>query len=428
MGARQMLPTSHLVPILRGKGPALTGAETLADAFSEFSAAAERLELSYQELRTEVSQLRVTLAERNRALFSSLAENSRMKLTLRQILDSLPCGVLVVEDGAAISLSNPEVRRLLGVGCESISSLEDLPDSSRAHLQAVLQDIAPESSEAEFLVADSTEKRWLAVRSRQLGRNAASPVASAGGVSTHHPTILILRDTTSQKKLEEDREAARNVIALAEVSAVLAHEIRNPLASLELFAGLIGNSGGEPGYVAQLRAGIRSLSATVNNVLRFHSGGGALQCTQLELAEFLRGAAEFVRPLAEQREIDLLLQVEAGNLAMRGDRNALQQVFLNLTLNALCHTAAGGWLRITASRTQNRQEARARVEFADNGHGIDPSLLEQIFEPGCSGSGQTPGLGLAVCRQLVEQHGGTIGVKSSIGHGTTFVLEFPIES
>ena len=212
------------------------------------------------------------------------------------------------------------------------------------------------------------------------------------------------------------------------MSAVLAHEIRNPLASLELFAGLIGDSGGEPGYVAQLRAGIRSLSATVNNVLRFHSGCGALQCTQLELAEFLRGAAEFVRPLAEQREIGLHVLLETQNIPICGDRNALQQVFLNLALNAFRHTSAGGWLKITASRAQRRQQTRARLEFADNGFGIDPSLLEHIFEAGYSGNSQTPGLGLAVCRQVVEQHGGTIGVNSQIGHGTTFVLEFPIES
>ena len=135
-----------------------------------------------------------------------------------------------------------------------------------------------------------------------------------------------------------------------------------------------------------------------------------------------------MRPLAEQREIDLLVQLETENLLICGDHNALQQVFLNLALNAFRHTSAGGWLRITASRAEDGLEARARVEFADNGCGIEPSLVEHIFEAGCSGNGQTPGLGLAVCRRVVEQHGGTIGVNSQIGHGTTFVLEFPIES
>ncbi len=427
MEARQMLPTSHPVPILRAAKPAPAGAVALADAFSEFAAAAERLEHSYQELQTEVSQLRATLAERSRALCTSRAENSRMKLTLRQILDSLPCGVLVVEDGVRVSLSNPEARRLLGVRRELMSCLEDLPGAGRAQLQAILHDFEPTSTEIEFCLPNRPEKQWLAVRCRQLAGDASGSAAGYGKATIRRQTILIVRDTTSQRKLEEDREAARNVLALAEMSAVLAHEIRNPLASLELFAGLIDDSGGGQGHAAQLRAGIRTLSATVNNVLRFHSGG-TLQRVPLMLAESLSSAAEFVRPLAEQRRIDLWLQVEAENLVICGDHNALQQVFLNLSLNAFRHTAAGGWLRVTASRTQRCQEARARVEFADNGCGIETSLQARVFEAGCSGDGQTPGLGLAVCRRVVEQHGGTIEVKSEMGRGTTFILELPIKS
>ncbi len=422
-----MLPTSHLVPIYRGTGQALAGAVSLADAFSEFSAAAERLEHSYQELQTEVGQLRAALAERNWALSTSRAENSRMKLTLRQILDSLPCGVLVVEDGGQVGLSNPEARRLLGVRREPISSLDELPDATRAPVQTALQETALASAETEYCVANPVEKRWLAVRGRQLYGDLSSSVPESSHAGEPRQTILILRDTTSQKKLEEDREAARNVLALAEMSAVLAHEIRNPLASLELFAGLVGEGGAAAEYLTQLRAGIRSLSATVNNVLRFHSGG-ALQLVPLHVSDFLHGATEFVRPLAEQRGIELSLRVKAEGLVIRGDHNALQQVFLNLALNAFRHTAAGGWLRITAGRSEGAPEARTQVAFSDNGCGIEPSLQGRVFEAGCSGNGQTPGLGLAVCRRVVEQHGGSIGVKSEMGRGTTFVLEFPIES
>lgn len=422
-----MLPTSHLVPIHQGSEPALARAVALADAFSAFSAAAERLEHSYQELQNEVIQMRAVLAERNRALLTSRAEHSQMKSTLRQILDSLPCGVLVVGDGRQVNLSNPEARRLLGVAGEMMSRLDDIPDASRVPVQTALQESRTECGETEYCMPNSTGARWLAVRSRQFSTGAGGSLPDSAEADSHRQTILILRDTTSQKKHEEDREAARNVLALAEMSAVLAHEIRNPLASLELFAGLIGEGGAAPEHVAQLRAGIRSLSATVNNVLLFH-GGGAPQLAPVQLDDALHSAAEFVRPLAEQRGIALSLQVEVPGLVIRGDHNTLQQVFLNLALNAFRHTAVGGWLRITAGRIEEPREARGRVEFCDNGCGIEPSLLSRVFEAGCSGNGQTPGLGLAVCRRIVEQHGGTIGVSSEAGRGTTVVLEFPLES
>ena len=109
-----MLPTSHPAPINSPTTEAQAGAAVLADAFSEFSFAASLLEKSYQELQKEVTQLRAVLAERNQALCSSRAENAQVRLTLRKIVDSLPCGVLVVKASRRITLMNPEASRLLG--------------------------------------------------------------------------------------------------------------------------------------------------------------------------------------------------------------------------------------------------------------------------------------------------------------------------
>lgn len=423
-----MLPTSHPVPMKAGLAGAAAASVVLVDAFVEFSAAANRLERSYQELQKEVVQLRAILAERSQALRASRTENSHMKLALRQILDSLPCGVLVLDETERVTLSNPEARRLLDLPSEPVESLAEIPRSGMAMLKTIQRNLSQPDAEDECCLSGPAGQQWLAVRHRKLPRCTEGSAAGPGAAVAQPATILILRDTTSQKKLEEEREAARNVVALAEMAAVLAHEIRNPLASLELFAGLIGERHeGTPEYVEHLQAGIRSLSATVNNVLRFHSGG-ALQLLPMSLAESLHGAVAFVRPLAGQKGIELSLRVEPEDLAIRGDHNALQQVFLNLALNAFRFTAAGGWLRITANRSHGADRARVRVDFTDNGCGIEPTLLSRVFDAGCSGSGQTPGLGLAVCRRILEQHGGSIGVTSQLRRGTTFSLEFPIES
>ena len=117
-----MLPTSHLEPIKvspsnNGREAETTGtnASLLADAFSEFISASARLEHSYHQLQDEVSELRSELSARNAALRTSLEENERMRLDLQQIVDSMPCGVLVLgRDGDVLTI-NPESRALLGL-------------------------------------------------------------------------------------------------------------------------------------------------------------------------------------------------------------------------------------------------------------------------------------------------------------------------
>lgn len=301
MLTRQMLPTSHPAPMSPSLAGTVAGTAVLADAFTEFSAAAERLERSYQELQKKVVQLRAILADRSQALRASRTENSHMKLALRQILDSLPCGVLVLDETERVTLSNPEARRLLGVASERVENLAEIPRRSMAMLQTTLRNLSRPDAEEEYCVSGPTAQQWLAVRHRNLPGCTGGPAGGPGASVAQPATVLILRDTTGQKKLEEEREAARNVVALAEVSAVLAHEIRNPLASLELFAGLIGQKPeGYGEYVGHLQAGIRCLSATVNNVLRFHSGG-TLKLVRMSLAEWLQSALEFVRPVRPPR-------------------------------------------------------------------------------------------------------------------------------
>src|SRR5581483_1131666 len=106
---------SHLSP-MQGTPRPTAGSGRLADAFASFIAAADRLETSHRQLHQEVASLRMQLEERNRALASSLAENERMRVALRQILDALPCGVAVLEPEAGkVVWLNPEARRLLEI-------------------------------------------------------------------------------------------------------------------------------------------------------------------------------------------------------------------------------------------------------------------------------------------------------------------------
>ena len=383
----------------------------LAEAFDAFMATAGRMEASYGQLQAEVARLRRELEERNAALTSSLAENKNIRAALKRILDALPCGVVVIDGNDSIVLINPEASRLLSIANASVASLQSFP----ARIQTILKAAISRDDEHEVTLDAEHPAHSLSIRRTAL----------QGGSAGTDQFILIVRDVTARKDAEEQRETSRNLVALGEMAAVLAHEIRNPLGSMELWTSALYKQpdiGDEGKYcVEHLQAGVRSLSATVNNVLQFH-GHGSASHLRLRLNRVLKTGIAFIRPLAEQAGIKLALDTAVSNPEIEGDPNGLQQVILNLAINAFRHTPAGGSLTICA-RTRGKV---AIVDFADSGEGIAAPDLSKIFDAGFSGSKQRPGLGLTICQRIMEQHGAAIRVRSRAGEGTTFSLEFPI--
>jgi PAS domain S-box-containing protein len=406
-------------------------AAILAGEFSEFISAATRLEDSYRKLQGEVSELGLELTERNAALNASLVEIERMRSALQQIVDSMPCGVLVLDRDGEISIINPESRRLLGLdearfAQGSKRTLRQISECSGINLEAAYKSASSSEAEQEFCVRDSSEKRWIEVRNRRLSEGTA-------GSRTSDKTILILRDVTAQKRAEQEREAGRKAMALAEITTILAHEIRNPLASLELFAELIEEDGGNrEEWISNLRAGIRSLSGTVNNVLSFH-GAGSLTLAPVMLSAQIGNAIQFVRPIADQASVSLEFAADDDQVNVMGNESALQQVFLNLLSNAIRHTPAGGKVTVSIRTEESvfngedfaEDSGQIMVQFSDTGCGIRPEQIDRVFEPGFSGGGDTTGLGLAVCERLMKKHGGRISVSNQINSGAVFTLHFP---
>jgi two-component system sensor histidine kinase FlrB len=394
----------------------------LADAFSEFISASSLLEASYRDLQQEVAHLGLELAERNAALSRSLAENDRMRAALQQMIDSMPCGVLVLDTAETIVMINPEGRRLLELGGAQVKSLRELSAKSQVNFESLMEGPAGRLDN-EVCISSAAGKRWLAIGNRTLLGGATAQRSAEERAALK--SIWILRDITATKQAEQEREAARSAMALAEISTILAHEIRNPLASMELFAGLIAE---EPQQTTQwlsnLRAGIRLLSGTVNNVLSIHCGGSS-PLLPVDLNACLRGGVEFVQPIAEQAGVALSFKAAAETLTIEGNENGLRQIVLNLICNAIRYTPAGGSIAVTARRVTRLGEGHAVVEIADSGCGIPAELLGRLFEAGFSADGNSPGLGLAVCKRLMDQHGGEIRVRSQVNLGTTFQLEFP---
>ena len=408
-GSRQRKPAEE--------GCAPSTRRALAAAFASFTQSAGALEATYARLQSEVSRLRYELECKNRCLTESLEENQRTRAYLAAILEGLPCGVLVLGPGGTLRSINPAACRLLDPTHSSALSSGGPVPARLATLLARLPVGAP-PSEQEWLLEGGEGGRTVGV--------ARAPLVTSGA---SEDSVVILRDLTEAKELERQREAARRSQALAEITALLAHEIRNPLASLELFAGLLADAlAHQPelrSWVNHLQAGLRVLAATVNNVMHFH-GQPPAQLHPANLVEVVRQAVEFLRPLAQEKEMHIVCEAPESSLPIRADPARLHQAFFNLGLNAFRAMQVGGTLRVKVAAGTGDAGAEASVAFEDNGAGISAQNLARVFEPGFTTHPGSPGFGLPVARKVIEQHGGEIRVESRENQGTSFTVTLPL--
>lgn len=382
----------------------------LARAFRSFTEAAGSLERTYGQLQGQVVHLRQELEVTNCNLTVSLEENRRMRERLRRILEGLPCGVLVMEGERRISILNPEAARLFGGKFDAVDKLPLV-------LARALASARESGEEQEIELSRGGEETvWVALRHAWLEQK-----------SDKKSSVFILRDASAARQLERDRENLRRQQALVEMSALLAHEIRNPLGSLELFAGLLAESGLEDEkrrWIEHVQAGLRSLSSTVNNVLDLHNEPPPERAA-MDAGELLGWAYDFLLPLAHQARVELQIVNGLCGVSVAADRHLLEQVLLNLALNAFHFMPCGGWLAIHG---RDLGAGGVEIEVRDTGPGISEEDLPRVFEAGFTTRPGSTGLGLAVCRRILEQHGGSITAESKAGHGAAFRVHLPAAS
>jgi PAS domain S-box-containing protein len=393
----------------------------LIQAFDVFNQASESLQQSYNELQGEAHRLAAELAAANAELERSLAEKESFRNYLKNILESLSNGVLVVDREARAVVCNPAAGALL---CLS-------PDDVR--LARSYRELAIPASLQEFIAAarsagvppTEAELHWNnAAGQPQFLSVSASPVSDPHGQNAG--VTIVLKDITRLKELEIQTQRARQLQAMGEMAVQLAHEIRNPLGSIELFASLLGNElrGQEDfkGWADQIVAGVKFLNNIVTNMLTF-SRDSQPQSKPLDLRGLILETLAFVDPVLQQRKIRLEQPAATGDaLLCMGDHGMLRQMFLNLFMNALQAMPESGWLAV---RVEPDHQGTVRVEVEDSGIGIPAEHLGRIFDPFFTTHAKGTGLGLALVHQIVHQHQGRIEAHSEFGKGTRFAIWLP---
>jgi two-component system, sensor histidine kinase FlrB len=396
---------------------AIVSKSALSNAFLTFTQAAASLERSYVQLQQEVGRLRAELEAKNADLQQSLEDNRRVRTFLADVVEGLPCGVIVTDADNTPRMINSAARELLVVPREWSCEQSPMPQIVAEVLASFSGNDS--STSAEFRPSSLPANRIIGINRQRLE-----------GISEKGPsTIWILRDLTDERRIQAERESARRSHALAEIATILAHEIRNPLGSMELFVGLLSQATAHMPEAREwsmhLQAGLRSLSATVNNVLQFH-GQGTRRNSTFSLDAVLQESLDFLRPLAKREHIEVSVANTASEARIAGDAQQLRQVFLNIVLNAFRAMPEGGSLTVRVQQIQRDAANFAQIDFADSGKGIQPEVRDKLFEPGISSTPGSAGLGLSVSKKIVEQHRGQISVLESDKPGATFRVALPL--
>lgn len=233
-------------------------------------------------------------------------------------------------------------------------------------------------------------------------------------------------------KIEEQLRRAERLSTIGELSASLAHEVRNPLGSIRGTAEILKEDfhPEDPKYEffeILLKETVR-LNRVVEDFLNLARPQPSI-IGSCDVLEELENVITLVSAEAKNRKIQLDLKSDALPVVL-GDREKLRQAFLNLVLNGLQATPPGGSvaIRVRSPHGDNGSDSMVAIEFADTGKGIPAEEIGRIFEPFFTTKEDGTGLGLATTKRIVEKHGGRVEVESEPGHGAAFKIFLPVHS
>lgn len=402
------------------------------EALSAFTTASRRVEQYYQRLEDEVRRLARDVERKNRELERKVHEKERMQAVLLSTLQSLTCGVLAVGRDGVVIVANPAACELLG------RSLNEVAGRG-------VEEILPELPGRERLVEAVREGErlergveWSFEAEHGPRRTVTFEVAEAPApYDAHLRGLVVMEDVTELRRLEHQAALQSRLEAVGQMAVNLAHEIRNPLGTIALFATSLAHELREDESLGEMArnlvAGVQSLEHVVENSLEF-ARRRRVSLSRIDLRRTLEEALVFIEHPRRQKEIRLDLKLfsgsengehegggaEAEGAWIAGDAEQLRQVFLNLALNALQAMEPGGTLTVALKPVADGWE----VEFRDTGRGIAPEHLDRVFDPFFTTREKGSGIGLALVHRILTAHGATIDVESRPGAGTTFRLQF----
>jgi PAS domain S-box-containing protein len=370
----------------------------------------------------------VGIAIENARLYSSLqqkaAEYERLKEFSENIVESINVGIVAADLNDRVESWNSQMETLTGISRESAMDSK-LTDLFPRRLSTALEEVRGQTGIHQIYKLPVRD-RWRATgKAERLVNVAVAPLVTKDQEQIGR--LIIFDDITERAHLEQQLVQADKLSSIGLMAAGIAHEVNTPLAVISTYAQMLTKqvSGDEKKAVMLEKIANQTFRASeiVNSLLNF-SRTSNTEFEEVDLNKVVRDTVSLVGPQLQNARVEVTVQTDDSSPTIRGNFGKLQQVFLNLIMNAKDAMEEGGTLKITT----RADDETARIEITDTGKGIEPSDMARIYDPFFTTKSpkKGTGLGLSVTYGIVHEHSGNIEVKSQPGEGTTFLLDFPL--
>jgi PAS domain S-box-containing protein len=382
----------------------------------------------YNDLEQRAAKLNIELKDKGKSPGIDLKEKEDAREDFHNILESLNVGVLVIDLKGEIITFNRAAENITGLFSEKVIGKE---------FDKVFDPNFFLSSHLDFKsLKDIQQNADVEAEIRRKGKNtfyvslSISPVKNPEGKKIG--IVLALQDITRLKKLEERANRTNRLAAMGEIAVKIAHEIRNPLGSIELFATVLKKDLKDfeelKALAGHISSGVKSINNVISNLLLFIRPQQKPNFQTIDIYDSLNDSLFFSSHLVNSNNgIDIITRYYSKPLMVYADSELLKQIFLNLILNAIQAMHHGGKLTISTRKLNGRSKKDlAEIRFADTGTGISKADMLRIFDPFFTTKKRGTGLGLAIVHNITEAHGGAIDINSSEGKGTVCTVTLPL--
>ncbi len=367
-----------------------------------------------------------TVSRELEGAYHTLEERAIQLVTIQHytqaILQSITSGVITVGPDGSVATVNTAAERALGMReadmvPRRLGVLFADDGGLELELQQVLRGVAQRRVD-EMTLRTTSGKTLHARVSIARMRDDDGRILGA---------VVSIEDVSEVKALTDQLIRADRLAAMGELTAGVAHEVRNPLGIIKASVQLAEESGGDPARTAEVMRVIRQEIDRLDRVIKALLDFGRPSAPTLrttDMRSVLDDVVLFTSRFAEQAHVEIQTAYDLADLTVFADADQLKQVFVNLVSNAVqSMDGVGGALRLSAWRDREY----VYVSVADNGPGMTPDIMEKVFDPFFSTRDAGTGLGLTIVHRIIDQHGGRIEMVSRPGKGTTFTVVLPAE-
>jgi len=362
---------------------------------------------------SEIRRLEDELSSKNRFMANLLQDSADAIMTLDpdDCVTSWNRGAEVIFGYSAAEMAGRSISILLPPELREARELQELAEKVRLYG-------AVRSYQTERITKDG--RRIQVMFTRTAIRDEKGRIVGASAV---------LKDVTAYRNVERQLADATHLARLGELSAGLAHEIKNPLAgikgAIEVIRDSIPGSDMHREILGDVLHEVNRIDRIVKDLLNYAKPRPPAH-SDVRLVEMAQRVVAMFRKSAANDDLVIRLPRPPHLPSFTGDETQLEQVMLNLLLNARKAMPGGGHIDIRLSH--DPVEGTVRFEVADNGPGISEEVRKRLFQPFFTTRTDGTGLGLATCMKNVQYHGGTIEVRSEVGHGARFIVTIPLFS